>query len=188
LQGKTVIGFSGVFAPWHGLDFLAVAIKHIAESNKHKDMVLLLVGKPFDVLIMPDFPSAITIITGHIPHEKMPEYLAAIDIFVAPYPSITPFYFSPLKIFEAMSMGKPIIASAQGQISELITDQVSGLLYAPGDQGKFIDKIEILLTDRQLRQRLGQNARKVIEKNFTWQDNAKRMLNLCKQVVGIKKA
>ncbi|CAK8719879.1 Glycosyltransferase involved in cell wall bisynthesis [Candidatus Electrothrix aarhusensis] len=187
LKGKTVVGFSGTFAPWHGIGFLADAMKRIIESKKYKDVVLLLVGKPGYAITMPDLPDAVTTITGHIPHEEMPEYLAVIDIFVAPYPEIAPFYFSPLKIFEAMSMGKPVIASAQGQICELITDNISGLLYPPGDQSALIKNIERLICDTQFRNDLGQNARKMIETNFTWKDNANRMLNLCKQVVDQKK-
>ncbi|MCI5140562.1 MAG: glycosyltransferase [Candidatus Electrothrix sp. ATG1] len=116
LKGKTVVGFSGKFAQWHGLPLLADAVKKIHESGKYRNLALLLVGSPGESVVMPEVPGEITTITGHIPHDEMPEYLAAIDIFVAPYPLITPFYFSPLKIFEAMSMGKPVIASAQGQI------------------------------------------------------------------------
>ncbi|MCI5164917.1 MAG: glycosyltransferase family 1 protein [Candidatus Electrothrix sp. GM3_4] len=183
LQNKTVIGFSGSFAPWHGLDFLADAIKLIAESNQYEELALLLIGEPSDVLTMPDFPAAITTITGHVRHEEIPEYLAVIDIFIAPYPKIMPFYFSPLKIFEAMSMGKAVIASAQGQICELITDNASGLLYPPGDQAALVEQIKRLMTDTQLRHSLGKNARKVMKNNFTWKDNANRMLNLCKKVV-----
>jgi glycosyltransferase involved in cell wall biosynthesis len=184
LQGKTVVGFSGKFAKWHGLPFLADAMKTIHESRKYQDIALLLVGSPGETVVMPDLPNDITTITGHIPHDEMPEYLAAIDICVAPYPLITPFYFSPLKIFEAMSMCKPVIASAQGQICELITDQESGLLYPPGDLSALIQNIERLLVNVDLRRTLGQNARKVMRKNYTWKDNAERMLALCNKVAG----
>ncbi len=184
LQGKTVVGFSGKFAQWHGLPLLADAMKAIYASNKYSDLALLLVGSPEDSVVIPDLPDEITTITGHIPHEEMPEYLAVIDIFVAPYPLITPFYFSPLKIFEAMAMGKPVIASAQGQICELITDEVSGLLYPPGELPTLIQHIERLVADIEYRRELGKNARKVMETRYTWKDNAEQMLALCKQVVG----
>lgn len=182
IKEKTVIGFSGSFAPWHGVDFLAAAFNVLVEQ--HDNLVLLLIGEPWDILTMPDLPEDMTIITGHIAHDKVPEYLAAIDIFVAPYPEIDPFYFSPLKIFEAMAMSRAVIASAQGQICELITNGVSGLLYQAGDRTEFISGIECLIKDTQLRETLGQEARRVIENKYTWHDNARRMLNLCRQVVG----
>ncbi|WPD24060.1 MAG: glycosyltransferase family 4 protein [Candidatus Electrothrix scaldis] len=184
IKGKTVIGFSGSFAPWHGVDFLADTFNVLVEQ--HSDLVLLLIGEPWDILTMPDLPEDMTIITGHIAHDKVPEYLAAIDIFVAPYPEINPFYFSPLKIFEAMAMSRAVIASAQGQICELITDGVSGLLYQAGNQTEFLSSIEHLIINTQLRDQLGQKARKVIENNFTWKDNARRMLKLCRQVIDKK--
>ena len=186
LEGKTVIGFSGNFAPWHGVSFLADAMREIDKSTEHKDLALLLIGKPGELLTMPDFPDHMTTTTGHIPHDQMPEYLAAVDIFVAPYPTIEPFYFSPLKIFEAMAMGKPVIASAQGQICELIIHGVSGLLYSADNQSEFIENLDLLVKDTSMRRTLGRNARKTMVNNFTWKENAHRMLSLCKQVVESK--
>ena len=185
LTGKTIVGFSGNFAPWRGLHLLAEVMQRIAAMDKYPDVRLLLVGTSGELMTMPELPEAITVITGHIPHDEMPEYLAAIDIFVAPYPPIDPFYFSPLKIFEAMAMGKPVIASAQGQICELIADQESGLLYPPGDEEALLQSIERLLAEHEVRDELGKNARKTMESTFTWSDNAKRMLALCHKVCDI---
>ena len=182
LQGKIVIGFSGNFAPWHGLDFLADAIKKLTAYHKKNAIALLLIGRPGTRVIMPDLPDDFTIITGRVPYKEIPQYLAAVDIFVAPYPHITPFYFSPLKIFEAMAMGKAVVASAQGQICELIVHGTSGLLYPPGDTEAFLKNIELLIHDVALRNELGRNARKTIETKYTWLENANRILSLCKQV------
>jgi glycosyltransferase involved in cell wall biosynthesis len=54
-------------------------------------------------------------------------------VAVAPYPQLEQFYFSPLKIYEYMAAGLPVIASDIGQISELIEDKVNGLLVPPDD-------------------------------------------------------
>ncbi|CAK8716739.1 Glycosyltransferase involved in cell wall bisynthesis [Candidatus Electrothrix gigas] len=183
LKDKVVIGFSGNFAPWHGLDFLADTMRTIYESGKFDNIAFFLVGRPGTQIVMPELPDEITVVTGRVNYAEMPEYLAAIDIFVAPYPPIEPFYFSPLKIFEAMSMGTPVIASAQGQICELITDQHNGILYPPGDRDALRNGIERLIIEKEQRAKFGANARKTIEENFTWKDNAQRMLELCRQVV-----
>lgn len=182
LEGKTVIGFSGNFAPWHGLDFLIDAVKKLTETENKHEIVLLLIGKPGLRVVMPELPEDITVVTGRVSYEEVPEYLAAVDIFVAPYPPITPFYFSPLKIFEAMAMGKVVVASAQGQICELITDEVNGLLYPPGQKVDFIKKIKQLIEEPLQRERLGKKGRETIESKFTWQHNANRILALCKQL------
>ncbi|MFH0728322.1 MAG: glycosyltransferase family 4 protein [Pseudomonadota bacterium] len=101
-----------------------------------------------------------------------------------PYPRIDPFYFSPLKIFEAMSMGLPVLASAQVQISELIEDGKSGCLYPPGHQKVFLEKLEALLDSPELRSSLGRRARETMEKKYTWRQNASRVLALCQSIAG----
>ncbi|MCI5212372.1 MAG: glycosyltransferase family 1 protein, partial [Candidatus Electrothrix sp. ATG2] len=62
-------------------------------------------------------------------------------------------------------------------------DEISGLLYPPGDFSALIQRIERLLIDIEFREELGRNARRVIEMRYTWKDNAERMLTLCNQVV-----
>ena len=58
-------------------------------------------------------------LTGGVPHSDIPKYIAAMDIGIAPYCCKEPFHGSPMKIFEYMAMGKPVIASAQGQIKDI---------------------------------------------------------------------
>jgi len=76
-------------------------------------------------------------------------------------------------------MGKPVIASAQGQINELITDGVSGLLYPPGEMSRLLHKLGLVINDNELRRRLGYAARDKIVHNYTWEHNAQAVLNLC---------
>ncbi len=189
LENKLVIGFSGSFTPWHGFDFLAESAQElIGLYPQWKDRVaLLLVGAARDKVKQAQDSRVSMTITGQVPHSQMPAYLAAMDIIVAPYPAIQPFYFSPLKIVEAMAMGRPVIASAQGQIKWLIQDQESGLLYAPGDRPGFINKLAALLENPEMRARLGQNAFHRIAAGLTWQHNAERILGICKHLINKQK-
>jgi len=173
---KFVIGFSGHFSEWHGLDFLTMAIKKIVEQRD--DVALLLIGKSKHRFKMPDIHQNYITMTGFVPYQLMPSYLAAIDIFVAPYPKIEPFYFSPLKIFEAMAMAKPVVASAQGQIRELIIDEKNGMLFPPGDEDAFCQRIEKLIFDPELCLELGRNARKRVISSYTWDHNARNIFNI----------
>lgn len=187
LEGKLVVGFAGHFSPWHGLGFLAKAMKKYLASSKtrvgYKDnIVLLIIGSKETHFIMPDLPESRTVITGYVPHTEMPFYLDVIDIFIAPYPRIEPFYFSPLKVFEAMSMGKPVLASAQGQICDLIDDNISGLLYPPDNMTIFLKKLDLIVKDKKMRYRIGHNARQKMIQHFTWTENAGRILRICERV------
>jgi glycosyltransferase involved in cell wall biosynthesis len=100
-------------------------------------------------------------ITGYVAHDAIPEWLAAADVVVAPYPPLPEeLWFSPLKLFEYMAAGKAIVASAAGQIAEVIQHGHNGLLVRPGDVAQLAEAILDLLNDPGERQRLGHNARR----------------------------
>ena len=181
LEGKLVIGFSGGFSIWHGIDSLLESVPTLVDY--HPDVRFMLVGGPesgaYADKIKPPYADKV-IFTGRVSYREVPEYLAAMDILVAPYPPIQFFYFSPLKIFEYMAMAKPVVAPRQGQLAELITDGENGFLYEPGNRTEMLDKIKKLLSDGGLRKRLGEKARKTIVENYTWSDNAQKALDACR--------
>lgn len=86
---------------------------------------------------------------------KMKAY-AACDLFVLP----SLFEGTSQAIFDAMSQGKPIVASRRGGIPSQITDGMEGLLIEPKDPDALADSIIRLLSDQKLAKRLGENARK----------------------------
>jgi glycosyltransferase involved in cell wall biosynthesis len=117
---------------------------------------------------------AVTLV-GNVPHEEVPRYLALMDVAVAPYPAVEDFYFSPLKLFEYMAGGRPVVASRIGQVAQVIADGLTGLLYEPGDREALIACIRRLRADESLRRDLGQNARIACSMN-TWRQNAERVV------------
>ena len=73
-----------------------------------------------------------------------------MDIVISPYRGDYLFYGSSMKLLEYMAAGKPVLATALGQIKELIQDGVNGMLYDPDDWGSMARKLAILIGDRQL--------------------------------------
>src|SRR5262249_39990802 len=143
---------------WHGLDWLLEAFSelHRADRSSH----LLLVGDgPLRLTLEEQVRGAglreFVTFSGPVSHVEMPDYLAAMDVAVAPYPALPDFYYSPLKLFEYMAAGRAIAASRVGQVAEVIADGVTGLLFDPGDRGGFLDCIGRLRNDATLRQDLG---------------------------------
>ena len=103
------------------------------------------------------------ILTGLIPQEEGPEYLAACDILVAshkPNPDGTPFFGSPTKLFEYMATGKGIVASNLNQIGEVLKHDQTAWLVKPGDVESLMEGLKVLIDDRDRRKRLGQAARR----------------------------
>jgi starch synthase len=118
-------------------------------------------------------------ITGYVAHEAMPTWLAAADVAVAPYPALPQeLWFSPLKLYEYMAAGKAIVASAAGQIAEVIEDGHNGRLVRPGNVAELAQAIGELLDDPAGRQELGRAARQQAASQHSWQMYRQRLESL----------
>ena len=159
--GTAVIGFVGSFKPWHGTEFLFDVYRELAALRR---VHLLGVGDgpQWSALrarvSVSECRDSVTL-TGRMPHEQIPAWTAATDIVVAPYQSAADFYFSPLKVIEALACARPVVAPRLGQLTELIDHGRTGLLYEPGDARACREAIERLLTDAGLRTAMGRAAR-----------------------------
>lgn len=179
LQDKIIIGFIGWFRSWHAIEFLLEAVA--ALPPQRYNLHLLLVG---------DGPARVSIermckrlsldryvtITGGIPHEEVPFYIAAMDIAVQPYCT---WYSSPMKIFEYMAMGKPILAPKLPNITEILTHGRNALLFTPMNADELRRLITELASDRGLREVLGKQAyQDLIDRNYTWEHNAQQVIRI----------
>lgn len=179
---KTVVGFIGSFGAWHGVDILAQAIEPTVahDANIH----FLLIGDGalrgyVEKIIREKRLEQFVTLTGTIPHEESPRYLAACDILVSPHvPNAdgTRFFGSPTKLFEYMAMGKPIIASRLEQIGDILEHGISAVLAEPGDVSELSEAIARLANDKKMCESLGAHARRVVTENHTWRHNARRIL------------
>jgi glycosyltransferase involved in cell wall biosynthesis len=182
----TVIGFIGTFGPWHGAETLARA--YVALRAKHPALApavrMLMIGTGATLAevrrILSDGGALdSTVFTGLVPQEDGANYLAACDVLVSPHvpnPDGTPFFGSPTKLFEYMAMGKGIVASKLDQIGEVLEDMKTALLVPPGDAGALADGIARLATDRELRARLGAEARRVVLERYSWREHTRRII------------
>jgi glycosyltransferase involved in cell wall biosynthesis len=132
-QGVFTVGFVGPLKPWHGLPTLLSAMKRLVQHNHQ--IRLLLVGDGPERANLELQASATGLarhvqFTGSVAPEAIPAILASMDVAVAPYPDMEQFYCSPLKVFEYMAAGLPVIASRIGQIEQLIQPGKTGVLCA----------------------------------------------------------
>lgn len=119
--------------------------------------------------------------TGAVCPDIVPDWLAQMDVAVAPYPQSEDFYFSPLKVYEYMAAGLPVIASNIGQIPDVIEDRVNGLLVPPGDIAALANALEHLWRSPLLRHRLGDSARSKILQHHTWERVVEKILGYAQQ-------
>ncbi|HLE57681.1 MAG TPA: glycosyltransferase family 4 protein [Rhodothermia bacterium] len=173
------IGFVGTLKPWHGLDDLLQAFKSIADHDP--SVRLLIVGdgpernRTEQTLDAIGLRSRATL-TGSVAHEHVPEWVASMDVAVAPYPSSATCYFSPLKLYEYMACAVPVVASDTGQISDTITNEVDGLLYEPGDANGLARAILAVKESPSLAARLGAAGRECVVSKHTWSASLDRVL------------
>lgn len=74
-----------------------------------------------------------------------------MDVATAPYPASEDHYFSPLKLYEYLAMGRPVLASDIGQTAELLTGSQAAILLPPGDAMALAKTLHALCDDPQRR-------------------------------------
>jgi glycosyltransferase involved in cell wall biosynthesis len=129
-------------------------------------------------IVKKKFPDAKLRIISDAPHEDIPKYLWEADVFVRPSRSEglgTAF-------LEAMAAGLPIIGTKVGGIPDFLKDGETGLFTKVDDAEDLAEKIILLLTDENLRQRLAQNGRKLVEEKYQWSKIAQRFREIFPQL------
>ncbi|MDD5609946.1 MAG: glycosyltransferase family 4 protein [Candidatus Omnitrophica bacterium] len=159
----------------HGAQYIDLFIK-AANIILHNEpgVKFMIVGKGFmeESLKRLTFELGINdkvIFTGSVPHDEIPQYIAAADICVAPFKDTKAVRCkSPLKIVEYMAMGKPVVASSVGEARIMLGGV--GVMVSPGDYRALAGGISRLLKDNVLKENLGIFARKRIEKKYNWRN------------------
>jgi glycosyltransferase involved in cell wall biosynthesis len=111
--------------------------------------------------------------------ENVSQVLNETDIFVLP--SLLEAF--PRSVIEAMSTGKPVIVTNVGGCSEAFEDGISGFLVPAKNSGAMADKILLLAKSRNLREKIGREARCRVEKKFEIRDTVKQIENLYYEVL-----
>ena len=120
------------------------------------------------------------IFISYQPHAKVIRYIKAMDALVIPFPNKPhyAFYASPLKLFEYMASGRPIIASSLPALREILNDK-NALFFKPDDAPDLARAIKMLKSSQMLGYHLSQQALADVQQ-YTWQKRAKNILNFIK--------
>jgi len=187
LSTKMVVGFVGTLQMWYGVENLLLAFDEVQRQLPDARLVLIGDGqarRDLEQLANKlNLGSAVRFL-GNVEHSRVPEFLSAVDIAVAPFREVrTGFYQSPLKVFEYMAAGKAIVASKIGQIAEVLQDELTALLVKPGDVQELSAAIVRLARDADLRKRIGTAASDEAAKKYSWDNYVSKLEEIYDQAV-----
>jgi glycosyltransferase involved in cell wall biosynthesis len=175
LDGRFVLGFVGFMREWHGLERV---LEFMATAPGREQIFALFVGDGparagLEARARELGLSANMRITGVMPRSRIPQTLAAFD--VALQPAVVE-YASPLKLFEYLAVGLPIIAPGSANIREVLANGENALLFDEGDRDSFFGALARMCRDSELRRNLARAAAATIGvQGLTWERNARRV-------------
>jgi len=184
-ENSKIILFVGAMNRGHthkGVDVLLKAFSMI----KDEDTYLVLAGTGD---MIPDYKRISeslgiinrTLFTGFIDEETLIDLYRASDMLVLPTLNIAEGF--GMVLIEANACGKPVIGSRVGGIKYVIKDGETGLLVPPGDPEALADAIRRLIEDPEKAEVMGQNGRKMVEKNYTWERSSRITEKVFQEVI-----
>ena len=182
LTDSLVLGFTGFVRDWHGVDRV---IRWMASEDAPANTVLMVVGdgparEELEALASQLELQGRVRFTGVIDRNRVPEHVAAFDVALQP---AVVAYASPLKLFEYLALGKPVIAPRQPNIEEVLRNGDNALLFDAGEAGALELALTRLCADARLRAKLADRSANTIDRlDLTWLGNARRVCKLAEDV------
>lgn len=118
------------------------------------------------------------IFTGAVPFEDLTGLYCGAEFFVLP----TVAEGSPLVVLEALASGLPVISTKVSGIPEVVEDEFDGFIVPPRDVNSLAERIQMLIDDRELRNKMSKNARKMTVETLSWHAVAQKTLSVYEKV------
>jgi glycosyltransferase involved in cell wall biosynthesis len=174
LKDSFVVGHVGVLREWLDLEPLFIAIKNLASKI---DVKLLIVGGGvgYDKTIEMARDIGVlehTVFTGTVPYSQVPEYISCMDAGVIPFKQDSVSNNSlPLKLFEYMACGVPVISTPVDAIQE----KFGQIVRFVSNADEYVHEIMEMYNDPDLCRRLGSEGRRTVEDEYQWAAITKKL-------------
>ncbi len=194
-KNHIVVGFTGSFGGWHGVEVIAEALPQICETNPEIRILLIGDGNYRSLVETAIENHALqdrVHLAGNVSQAEGAELLKLCDIFLSPHSRHmvdSRFFGSPTKLFEYLAMGGGIIASDLEQIGEVMRPALNirqldkigyignerGILVKPGSAEDLVTAVSWLTDNPDKREHLGKNARRAAIDLFSWKKHIGRI-------------
>ena len=124
-------------------------------------------------------PSKNVVFAGHLSHSKVVEYINMSRLGLSLLQPIPRYIHAvPIKLFEYMACGKPVVASNFPEIARVVKEADCGILVDPTDVDEIVDAILYLLEHPEEAKRMGENGRRAVEEKYSWDKMEEKLLEL----------
>jgi|GEM_PF-1269603 len=165
---------------WQGYNIVEAVAMRLSEIDKEILLVLTAEGKSTNNIAY----------LGRVSYQAMPVYIASADVGLCIYNKIDfypKFYFSPLKLYDYMASGLPIIGNDVGQIKYILEENRNGLL-TNGVIDDIADKIKYLKNNKVIASEMGMRSREAVVKKYNWERAVGEIENLLNELIHRKKS
>jgi len=181
LEGKTVFGFVGFFlhvSTWHALEWFLPAF--IDAAREYPDVALLLVGDgpgrdALEEIGRSKGFSDRLIFSGAVPNSRIGDYIDAMDAGVIPH---TNEYRSPIKLFEYMAYGKPVLAPRQEPVESIVGGIQGGFLFETKSEESLKKTISFMIEERDRWPGTGKILRDLVKNSLTYEKHGETILKM----------
>ncbi len=178
------IGIIKWLEKYYGIEYLLEATKILVDRKLSVNFRVMIIGKGSLEYQLKQKSKELGIekyveFTGYVSFNIIEQYHNKLDI--ACYPSIEESF--GVSVLESSACELPVVATNIGGIPELINDGVTGYLVEPKDSIGLADKLEELITNKDLREKMGKEGRGFVIKNYSWQSCINKMIFYYNQVI-----
>lgn len=181
-----IVTFVGSFREWHGVHQIPLIASEIIK--RHRNVKFLLIGSGTLYESVNKTKVNNMLLLGPKEYDEIPKYLALSDILIAPFDASKfkyidkyGFWWNPVKLFEYLSSGKPVVTYNYPEISRIVRD--AGMLAKPGNIDEFSSMLEYLIEDERARKDMGKRGRDLATSEYDWAVRAKQTSDVYKEVL-----
>ncbi|MEM4222080.1 MAG: glycosyltransferase family 4 protein [archaeon] len=174
--------FTGRLIPQKGVHYLLKAFPEVLKEYPKTRLVICGRGNSLKSLMLKAKKFGISknvIFPGFIPDEKMPALYSSCDVYVLP----SLWEVLPFSLLEALACGRPLVATDAGGNPEIVDNGVNGFIVPKRSSAALAEKLNILLGDKTLREKMGKKSREIALKKFDWEIISKKTIDFYERVL-----
>lgn len=186
------VGFVGSLYSWAGLNLLLEAIYELQIEGYRISLVVVGDGEmkqTWEELSQKLGLEEQVKFLGRLPWEEIPQYIAGFDIGYSGQVQLQmgKMYLSPMKLYEYMSMAKPVVASAFEDAKRLVIEEETGFLFQPGNKNALKQALMKAFIAQNKLPEMGSKARQEIELNHSWTNRVQVLIEHSQSILKGKK-